>query len=447
MGHIIGRWRHWVGVGLAIALIIVASSSPGYSQAPVDPIVAMEQGLEQEFESYFGQDLATVDQSPAEIAAKLQELGAATGTTPAVEWAIPRGDHLHLVLIQPDQAPVVRDLYEVPDSRLRAVVQDFQIEVSRPRRHRHVAAQQLHEWLITPLEAEFMQPAGINTLLLCLGDGLRGLPIAALYDGDRYLIEKYNLTRIPAFNLIQTDYAPLNQGNILVMGSSEFQNDPPLPGVSVELEYIRRELKESRPPAQTWQGLAFEDDTATLTNFQASLTQQHFDVVHLATHARFMPGDPTNSYIQFWDLPLSVDRARSLPWNLPPTELLVLSACQTAVGDDQAELGFAGMALNAGVKSALGSLWLVDDVGTMALMLAFYEHLGEVPTKAEALRAAQLALQQGKVRIEDDRLVLTTQVVPLPPAVLERLSATDRETLDLSHPFYWSGFSLISSPW
>jgi CHAT domain-containing protein len=122
-------------------------------------------------------------------------------------------------------------------------------------------------------------------------------------------------------------------------------------------------------------------------------------------------------------------------------ELLTLSACRTAVGDVNAELGFAGLAVQAGVKSALASLWYVSDEGTLALMREFYRNLRQVPIKAEALRQAQVAMLQGKVGIKGGELRGLRGGIGLPPAIAQR---GDRV---LNHPYYWAGFTMIGSPW
>ncbi|NET36651.1 MAG: CHAT domain-containing protein [Cyanothece sp. SIO1E1] len=405
-------------------------------------IMAMERGLEQEFEDYFGQDLAEVTQTPDDIAQTLSRLGEQTQTKPAVLWVIPRVDHLHLVLITPGGKPIVRDLYEVPPAVLMETVQSFQQGIKRAMgRNRLVAAQQLHEWIIEPFESEYLQAEGIDTLLFCLGNGVRGLSVAALYDGQQFLLEKYSLTRIPAFNLIQTDYASVQQGQILAMGASEFQDQNPLPAVPMEVSRIMWELRSARRAGETWEGRSLLNQRFTLQNLSDLLSMQPFDIVHLATHAEFKPGVPNNSYIQLWDTKLGLDQTRDLAWNLPPIELLVLSACRTAMGDEEAEMGFAGIALQAGVKSALASLWYVDDMGTLALMSEFYRQLTIAPTKAEALRQAQLRMLRGEVRFEGDRLLLSRGEIPLPVELTEAIGD------DLSHPFYWAGFTLISSPW
>ncbi|PSR15855.1 CHAT domain-containing protein [filamentous cyanobacterium CCP3] len=426
--------------GLAIA-IAALNAMPASAQTLSEKVLAMEQGLEQDFAEYFGETPQPVTQGPAEIAATLARLGAETGTNPAVLWVIPRGDHLHLVLLTAQGQPIVRDLYDVPDTELRRVVSDFMLETSSvvPRRTRP-AAQKLHEWMIEPYESEFLAAEGIDTLLFCLGNGVRGLPLAALHDGNQFLIEKYSLTRIPAFNLIQTDYTALRPGNILAMGASEFQAQEPLPAVPTELSSILAELRSTRPEGEIWSGRSFLNQDFTLPNLRLWLRAQSPTVVHLATHAVFEPGAPANSYIQLWDRRLSLQDMGQVNWNSPDLELLVLSACRTAVGDDEAEMGFAGLALQSGVKSALASLWNVDDAGTLALMNEFYAALDQAPTKAEALRQAQLAMLRGEARFEANQLLLSRGAVPV-PADLETSPA------DLSAPYYWAGFSLISSPW
>jgi CHAT domain-containing protein len=132
---------------------------------------------------------------------------------------------------------------------------------------------------------------------------------------------------------------------------------------------------------------------------------------------------------------------QEMRWNKPPAELLVLSACQTAVGDQDVELGFAGLAIQSGVKSALASLWYISDRGTLALMSEFYQQLKTASTKAEALQKAQVAMIQGKVRLQQGELLISRGEVALPPSLV---SNTEE---DLSHPYYWSGFTLIGNPW
>ncbi|MDA0209542.1 MAG: CHAT domain-containing protein [Cyanobacteria bacterium FC1] len=264
--------------------------------------------------------------------------------------------------------------------------------------------------------------------------GLRSLPVAALHDGEQFLIEKYSHSLVPSLNLVDTRYSSVQNAQVLAMGASEFQEQSPLPAVPVEVKTIATNL---------WQGQAFLNQQFTLANLQRQRQQQPFGIVHLATHGEFQPGEPSNSYIQLWDTRLGLDQLRELGWDNPPLDLLVLSACRMALGDRNAELGFAGFAVQAGVKTAIASLWYVSDEGTLGLMTEFYQQLKTAPIKSEALRRAQLALLRGDVRLESAQVVgLSSGAnLPLPP---ESGTLSDR---NLSHPYYWAAFTMIGSPW
>jgi len=190
-----------------------------------------------------------------------------------------------------------------------------------------------------------------------------------------------------------------------------------------------------------WQGQSFLNQAFTLENLSRQRQQQPYEIIHLATHAEFRPGAPSNSFVQLWDTQLRLDQLRQLGWRNPTVELVVLSACRTALGDIEAELGFAGFAVQTGAKSALASLWSVSDEGTLALMQEFYRQLRTTPIKAEALQQAQLAMLRGEVRIVNGQIQHPEGVLPLPPELAES------NNVNLTHPYFWSGFTLIGSPW
>ncbi|MBD1912631.1 MULTISPECIES: CHAT domain-containing protein [unclassified Leptolyngbya] len=446
----IPRWRRWssllvlgVCVLLGVMLAIAPSLQAQTDEMAVDAsIIDMERRLEGEFEQYFDRDLPADQQNPDQIAATLTRIGQETGTHPAVLWVTPKPDSLRLVLITSGHRPVVVESSEVPQALLQETVRSFQRDMTRGNRRVSLDnAQQLHRWIIEPFESEYLRPQGIDSLLFCLSDGARGLTLAALHDGQQFLLEKYALTRIPAFNLIHTNVTNIQQGELLAMGASEFQQLNPLPAVPVELSTITAQMESVPGTNITWDAQTFLNEEFTLDNFQAKLAERPYDIVHLATHAEFQPGKPDRSFIQFWDARLTLEQMGVMDWHTDQLELLVLSACRTAVGDAQAELGFAGLALQSNVKSALASLWYVSDAGTLALMTEFYRQLAIAPTRAEALRQAQLRLLRGDVRFEGDQLLMSRGAIPLPKPLAFR---TER---DLSHPIYWAGFSLISSPW
>jgi CHAT domain-containing protein len=166
----------------------------------------------------------------------------------------------------------------------------------------------------------------------------------------------------------------------------------------------------------------------------------------LGTHAEFSAGHLKDSYIQFYDDKLQLSELKTLTdelgWNsanTTPVELLVLSACETAIGDENAELGFAGLAVQAGVKSALASLWYVSDLGTLALMSEFYDQLSNTLIKAEALRQTQLEMLNEQVKIDRGKLQLSDgENLNLP-------ANFPQGDLSMSHPYFWSSFTLIGN--
>lgn len=295
------------------------------------------------------------------------------------------------------------------------------------------SAQKLYQWLVQPLEAE-LQARKINNLVFLADEGLRSLPYAALHDGRGFLVERYSLGLMPTLSLTDTRFQDIKQAQVLAMGTSKFPTNPQLadlPAAEAEAKAIAEQL---------WRGQVFVNEHFTLANLKHQRQLQPFGIIHLATHANFEVGEAKNSYIQLWDRSISLDQIRQLGWGNPPAELVVLSACRTSFGDKEAELGFAGFAVQAGVKSVLGSLWYADDGGTLALMTEFYQKLRVVPIKAEALRQAQVAMIRKQTRIEHGQLILSDRTIPLPTHL----------TLgqpDLSHPYYWSGFTMIGSPW
>lgn len=394
-----------------------------------------EKSWEEGYEEYFDRDFDNYSRTETEIAEKLSQLSEKTETRPAVMWAVPAQDRLYLLLITPGKEPIIKSVRGADRQTLFKTIDLFYKTIYSSLESDSTAylppAQQLHQWLIAPLEPT-LQAENIDTLILCSGPSLRSFPFAALHDGERFLVEKYATARIPAFNLtnITHDDTDISNIQVLAMGASEFANQPPLPGVEVELSTIT---------PRTLSGVAKLDQEFTVENLKSE-HQRGFEVIHLATHAEFNPGSSSDSYIQFSDTQLSLDRIDELGLDSPPVDLLVLSACETAVGDREAEFGFAGLALQAGVESALASLWAIDDAGTVALMSEFYQNLKSPLMKAEALRQAQMAMIQKQVYVKGNRLRNSRGAVSLPP----KLARSERQ--NLSHPFYWAGFSLIGNP-
>ncbi|HEY9849963.1 MAG TPA: CHAT domain-containing protein [Leptolyngbyaceae cyanobacterium] len=410
-----------------------------------EAVSAIEQSWERDYENYFKTNLSNTAFGSREIAETLAKLAKQTGKKPALIYAVPTPERLELILVLPQQAPIRKMLPEANKDALLNVVRQFTREVTDPTRVNTTtylpAAQKLYGWLIAPLASELASNQ-IDTLIFCMGSGLRSIPLAALHDGQKFLVEKYSIGLIPAFNMTDTLYKDIKNLPVLAMGASEFKEQAPLISVPVELSAILEDVSGVLWPG-SWQGKQFLNQQFTLNNLRNQRASQRFGIVHLATHAEFRSGSPNNSYIQFWDSKLTLDKMRQLQWNNPPVELLVLSACRTAVGDEDAEMGFAGLAVNSGVKSALASLWSVSDIATLALMTEFYQQLRVAPIKAEGLRQTQIEMLRGNVRFEDGKLQgpMLGEGVFLPPK-LAALGNTD-----FKHPFYWAAFTMIGSPW
>jgi len=254
-------------------------------------------------------------------------------------------------------------------------------------------SQQIYDWLIRPAQTELVN-SGIKTLVFVLDGGLRNIPMAVLYDKQqkKYLLEKYAIALTPGLQLL--DPKPLRQVqlNALTAGVSEKR---PVEGKEFpKLENVPRELKEIKSEVSKSEELLNQEFTQT--NLQNKLQTIPFTVVHLATHGEFS-SDAEKTFILTWDKLVKVKEFDNLlrvsdKNRFSGIELLVLSACQTAEGDKRAALGLAGIAMRAGVRSTLATLWSIDDRSTADVMSEFYRELKAGVNKAEALQVAQLAV-------------------------------------------------------
>ncbi len=247
-------------------------------------------------------------------------------------------------------------------------------------------AQQLYRWLVAPAEA-LLASEEIKTLVVVPDGPLRSVPVSALHDGEGFLIERFAIATTPGITL--TDPQPLNRDEIKVLAgglTEAVQGYVALPAVEGELREI----------SDLYAAKVLADDKYVLDAVSRELAGGEYQIVHFATHGEFS-SDHTQSFLLTYDDRLNMSTLENIVglrrFQSEPLELLVLSACQTAVGDDRAALGLAGIALKAGARSALATLWLVNDEATGKLVGDFYTQLRDPGTsKAQALRAAQLNL-------------------------------------------------------
>jgi CHAT domain-containing protein len=259
-------------------------------------------------------------------------------------------------------------------------------------------SQKVYNWLIKPAEQE-IEKSGVKTLVFVLDSSLLNLPMAVLHDGKQFLVEKYAIAYTPGLQLLDPN-KPLTRSKLSALkgGVSEKRelklssSDKTL--IFPALTYVKEELNKIQSQLA---GEILLNENFTSTAIQKAIASVSFPVVHLATHGLFS-SNAEDTFILTWDGSLNIDQLNSKLRSRQiggkgAIELLVLSACQTATGDKRAALGLAGVAVKAGARSTLATLWFVSDQGTAELMTQFYQGLAD-PTisKAEALRRAQVAL-------------------------------------------------------
>ncbi|MDJ0508183.1 MAG: CHAT domain-containing protein [Crocosphaera sp.] len=267
--------------------------------------------------------------------------------------------------------------------------------------------QKLYDWLIRPLETELKENQ-IKTLVFVHDGILRGVPMAALHDGQQYLIEKYHLALTPGLQLLSPKSLSSDQLTTLAGGLAEArQGFSALPGVKEEVKEISEIVSAE----------VLLDQQFTSDRLQQAIESTSFPIVHLATHGQFS-SQVEDTFLLTWDERINVKNLDQFlrereGQQRSPIELLILSACQTATGDKRAVLGLAGVAVRSGARSTLATLWSVQDDSTADLIAQFYKILSQSGiSKAEALRQAQLSLLRSP---------------------------------QYQHPFYWAPFVLVGN--
>ena len=296
-------------------------------------------------------------------------------------------------------------------------------------------ARELYDLILRPLE-QTLSRQKVDTIVVVPDGALRLIPLGALHDGERFAIAKFAIAIAPGLTMTSAARSEKGPGRVLLAGLSEpgpvldklpkmtlerlgrsettrggtrsvdLKEGLTLPGVTEEIAELKRATRSDR----------LLNEEFTVDRFRTQVSSGDYRIVHIASHAMFSQSAETSFILAYDDL-LTIDELQSLlrgeQVQKNPIELLSLSACQTAEGDDRAPLGIAGAALRARAQTALGSLWPVDDQATKTLMVRFYELLttGEM-TKAQALQRAQLELIRNP---------------------------------SFDHPFFWAPFILVGS--
>jgi len=326
----------------------------------------------------------------------------------AIIYPIVLEDRLEVILKLPGQEELIRYTTLISKSKLEAEVKKLQEDIRHKKAGKNQEAnfEEIYDLLLRKAEPYLKNHnLKIDTLLFVLDGSLQNVPMASLYDGNLYLIEKYSIVLNLGLQLVDEKPLEKDNFNVLVAGLSE-----KVDGYSA-LPYVEKEVKVV--PHST----VLLNSDFTFSALQQKINSQSFSVLHLATHGLFS-SNPDETFILAHGQEINVNQLtnllRSQQQNQSnPIKLLILSACQTAKGDKWAALGIAGMAVRSGARSTIASLSNVEDESTALMMSYLYEELGKPGvTKAEALRSAQRKILQNSKSQE---------------------------------PFYWSSFILLGS--
>ncbi|MGJ3251887.1 MAG: CHAT domain-containing protein [Elainellaceae cyanobacterium] len=346
--------------------------------------------------------------------------------TAATIYPIILGDRLEVILSVPGQ-DLSRHTVNVPKEDIDNMVKDlsYNLRLRRFTSDLRRDSKTLYRWLIQPFESVLdadltLNESPIKTLVFVLDSGLRELSMSVLQDEqrNRYLIERYAIAIAPSLQLIEPQ--PLTRPlKVLVAGSDQELDHPFRDTPYPALKNVRDEITAIKALVRADE--LFNNDF-TKANLEAKLKTESFSVLHLATHGSFS-SDPERTYIVLTGGSLKAKELdallRSDDVSRNAVQLIVFSACETAQGDNRAVLGLAGLTVQAGARSAIATLWSVEDESAAVIMGEFYRELAQNPeiSRAEALRRAQVSLWE----IDDQRNV------------------------DWHPPYYWAPYTLVGN--
>ena len=344
------------------------------------------------------------DQCVDALQARLTKLDTVSPTTAIVYPIVFPGRTEILVSFS---SGLTRHSVPITSARLTEEIRAFRRTVEKRTTLEYVEhAQHLYDWLIRPIESELIRQQ-IETLVFVPDGALRTIPFSALHDGKSFLIQRYAVAMTPGLYL--TDPHPLDRTKIRFLAgglTKSVQGFPSLPYVAEEVEAVRTLYQADQLLNQDFRTAVLEQE----------LRESRYGILHIATHGKFS-SDANDSFLLTFDGKLTLSKLDELiglfRYRQDPLELLTLSACQTAVGDDRAALGLAGIAIKAGARSALATLWFINDEASAELISEFYRQLRD-PSVSKAV-----AIQRAQIKLLGDRIY--------------------------DHPAYWSPFLLLNN--
>ncbi|MDE5070106.1 MAG: CHAT domain-containing protein [Trichodesmium sp. St16_bin4-tuft] len=323
-------------------------------------------------------------------------------------------NRLELVLVSANYPPFHRTVL-VNEKEFNQTIFRLRGKLTNKNKSNQIVMQEglkLYNWLIKPIEIH-LKLIQVQTIIYAPDQKLRYIPLAALYDGKKWLVERFKVNNITAASLMDLEprerFKPIILAGALTEGSYNFEvgkqkfEFESLPFAGVEVE----EIEKIFPNTNKLLGNGF-------TKEAAESKMNSYNIVHFATHSAFITGHPEESFILFGDGALATLRDVE-NWNLQDVELVVLSACQTALVEQTANgqeiLGFGYKIQEAGAAASIATLWRVDDQGTQEFMNDFYTALKNGESKTVALQKAQISMINS----------------------------------EYSHPSYWAPFILIGN--
>ncbi|MGB3638531.1 MAG: tetratricopeptide repeat protein [Rivularia sp. (in: cyanobacteria)] len=346
-------------------------------------------------------------------------------------------DRLELIITTPDSPPLRRTV-NIKSSELNQEILNFRQALQNPHSDVKTSAKRLYDLLIKPLEKDLNQ-AKPKTIIYAPDGKLRYIPLAALHDGNQWLIERYQVNNITAKSLTDFTAKPKPLERLLAGAFVEGKHNVKvgerdvifngLPFTDKEVENLADIIPQTKK---------LINDLFSKNAVISSMNE--YNMLHFATHAAFVPEDATQSFILFGNgEKATLEEIGS--WTLNNVDLVVLSACETGLGgkfgNGEEILGLGYQFQNRGVRATIASLWRVSDGGTQKLMNEFYGALKGDVTKAEALRQAQIALieDDGSTAGVKNRGIIGIELVELPQV----------KTKKFQHPYYWAPFILIGN--
>ncbi len=369
-----------------------------------------------------------------DLQTRLQKLGSNS----ALLYPLILEDRLELVLFVPNAPPISRTV-KVKQTELIKVAEQFREDIQKPNSLAVLdPANKLYNWMIEPIANDLKQ-ANITTIIYAPDGVMRHVPLAALYDGKQWLVEKYRINYITALSLTNIDPQIQQAPRILAGAFTDRSGTVKIGDNNISFSSLPAALPEVENLVTNFPNTTKLIDKDFNRKALDSDKLNQYNIIHFATHAHLVAGSPEDSFVLLNNNEY-VTLRQVKDWKLPNVGLAVFSACQTALGGKLSSgieiIGFGYQLQQAQARASIATLWEISDGGTQALMGKFYERMKLTSSSAEALQQAQIDLIRSNGKSTDEKRAgvrITWQGIK--PEVESQLN----------HPYYWAPFILIGN--